>query len=146
MFVVPYLYNINPSLQAPTRLPLGVITKFLTYDVQASLLFPLSCKTLETGHSHKWDIFSWGNNYLMGGGGIFRLVYLACQTVKQSLGLRSDWQGPWNGLCISLQHGVHSTSWESHSSNFFLLQESKALAISLTSHVLGLVIPQLGTL
>lgn len=127
MSIVPYLYNINPSLQAPTRLPLRVKKKFLTYDVQASLLFPLSCKILEIGHGHKWDTFSRKNNFIFFR--ILRLVYLACQTVKQSPGVRSDWQGPRNGFCISLQHGVRSTSQKSHSSNFFLWQESKTVAI-----------------
>lgn len=63
MSIVPYLYNINPSLQAPTRLPLQVKKKFLTYDVQASLLFPLSCKILAIGHGHKWGTFSRRNNF-----------------------------------------------------------------------------------
>lgn len=57
---MPSLYTINPSLQAPARLPLGVMKKFLTYDVQASLLFLLSCNTLEIGHSHNWDVFFLG--------------------------------------------------------------------------------------
>lgn len=72
---------------------------------------------------------------------VFRLVYLACRTVEHSAGLRSDLQGSWKEFCVSLPHGVHSTSQESQSSNFFLLQESKALAIPLTSLGFGLVFP-----
>lgn len=138
MCVVPYWYNINPSFQAPTRVPLGVTRKFLTYNINASLPFPLSCKRLETGLG---ILFPGGFFFSR----IFRLIHLACQTVMQSSCLRSGWQGPSNGFCVSLQREVCSTSRESHSSNFFQLQEYKALAIPLTSHGFGLVFTPLDT-
>lgn len=118
------------------KLPLGVTRKFLTISMLLYLShYPVKDWKLDLGY------FFLGEFFLR----IFRLIYLACQTVTQSSCLRSGWQGPSNGFWVSLQLEVSSTSQESHSSNFLQLQEYKALAIPLTSHVFGLVFTPLGT-